>query len=410
MVGVASLYLLYEMFAPHEEQTVYIIDLAHFMIFLCCCKFFELRTNRDAALVVIISGLLVLIAAFASASPIFGVVVVIDISFGVAWLLSFQSLRDTDFVFTRRQVAWKTAGAGSPPRQAEWNRCSAASNLGATAWCFAGLAVIGSLSFIAIPRGWGRGLFGKIQGVMPASVTGFTDQIQLGDSALFQDESPVMRVHLRSPARSFKQEDYPLYLRGTTFERYDQGSWHPLRKSPRVVELASDGSMTELSVLADSVSPDRVIEQDILLERMTSGSLFSVYPPLTIASDDVKIVKIDQSDLGLHSEERPHGPVHYVVRSIERMRPGDLPWLDVPPPRRSRPSSLSLVPPEVRKFAREFFAAYGDPSDPAQRERLARRLCEHLQSGAYEYTLARGRTTHGDDPVKDFLFQNKRGH
>ncbi len=409
-VGAASVYLLYEMFWPHDEPTVYIIDLAHFMIFLACCKFLELRTHRDAALVVVISGLLVLISAFASASPIFAVVVVIDITFGLAWLLAFQGQREVDRILTSRQRAWQTAGAGAPPTQVEWSRSSAGGYAGAATWCFLGLTVIGMLLFVAIPRGWGRGLFGRIQGVIPAAVTGFSDQIQLGDTPLFEDETPVMRVRLRCSARGFKPDEYPLYLRGMTFERYDQGHWLPLRKSPRSIEIAADGSMTELSILVDTASADRIIDQDISLEHIAAGCLFSAYAPLAIASDDLKTIKLDQSDLAIQTEDRPHGVLRYVVRSLTHATPDEISKLDPPPPRRSRPSSLSTLSPEVRKFARDFFAQYGDPSEPAQRERLAKRLCEYLASGDYEYTLSRGRSPRGIDPITDFLFDHKRGH
>ncbi|HKQ50339.1 MAG TPA: DUF3488 and transglutaminase-like domain-containing protein [Phycisphaerae bacterium] len=410
MICASSLYLLYEMFWPHDEPTVYIIDLAHFMIFLACCKFFELRTHRDAALVMVISGLLILISAFASASPIFAAVVIIDISFGVAWLLAFQTLREADRVLERRRIAWRAAGAGTPPSIMEWNRWTGGGSIGATSGCFLGLAVIGMMVFVAFPRGWGRGLFGKIQGVIPNAVTGFTDQIQLGDTPLLENETPVMRVRLRSSALGFKAEDQPLYLRGLTFERYDQGRWHPLRKSPRPVELAPDGSKSELSLLANTADPDRMIDQEISLENIGSGSLFSLYPPLTMASIDIKTAKLDQSDLAIQTDERPRGPIRYQVRSLAKVLPEEIAKLDPPPPRRTRPSSLSIIAPEVRQFAREFFARFGDPSDPAQRERMAQRVREHLSSGEYEYTLSRGRGSRGVDPIKDFLFDHKRGH
>ncbi len=410
MVGIASLYLLYEMFWPHEEPTIYIIDLAHFMIFLGCCKFFELRTHRDAALVMVISALLVLISAFVTASPLFGIVVVIDITLGVAWLLAFQSQRDAEIVLERRKLDWRRAGVGPPPAEPEWNRSAVGGYVGTTVWCSAGLAVMGLLLFVAIPRGVGRGFFGRIQGVMPAAVTGFTDQIQLGETPMFEDETPVMRVRIRSTRRNFKPEDYQPYMRGMTFERYDQGGWHPLRKSPRLVETAPEGALTELSELADRASEDRIIVQEISLEHLSAGCLFSTYPPLAIATRDLKSVKIDQTDLSLQTEDHPRGGIDYTILSLAAPEKGELTKLDPLPPKRTRPGSVSLIAPEVRRFARSFFARYGDASDPKQRERLVRRACEFLTSGAYQYTLSRGRQVRGVDPIQDFLFENKRGH
>ena len=61
-------YLCYEMFAPHDEPTVYMLDLAHFMILLSTCKFFDLRANRDHAIIAVMAFLLLVIGAFVSAS------------------------------------------------------------------------------------------------------------------------------------------------------------------------------------------------------------------------------------------------------------------------------------------------------------------------------------------------------
>jgi len=92
-VLVALVFLLWEMFGPHEEPSVHIIDLAHFVALLACCKFYECTSYRDAGLITVIGFLLMAIGALVSASLLFAIVILIDLTFGLGWLIVFHTAR-----------------------------------------------------------------------------------------------------------------------------------------------------------------------------------------------------------------------------------------------------------------------------------------------------------------------------
>ena len=189
MILLAAAYLLYEMFYPQEEPTVYILDLSHFMIFLACCKFFELSSHRDYALVATISFLLLVISGFASGSPIFGLVLVLDLTLGLVWLMHFQSVRAELLIGQRRDRVMRPLGLALPVlRQTGVRR--AAFTLPAML-CAVGMLLLAGLVFLAVPRGWGRGLFVRIQGVMPTAVTAYSPEIALEDAHLREADKVV---------------------------------------------------------------------------------------------------------------------------------------------------------------------------------------------------------------------------
>lgn len=408
MILLAAAYLLYEMFYPQEEPTVYILDLSHFMIFLACCKFFELSSHRDYALVATISFLLLVISGFASGSPIFGLVLVLDLTLGLVWLMHFQSVRAELLIAQRREKGMRPLGLALPvPRQTGVRR--AAFMLPAML-CAIGMLLLAGLVFLAVPRGWGRGLFVRIQGVMPTAVTAYSPEITLEDAHLIEDDTPVMKVRFIDKDGPLNSERLVPYMRGTTFERYDRSRWFPLRRSQTLLTVASHGAPRSLARAMDLPPDAGVVTQEIWLGNLSSGYLFSMYPPLDISSKDIENIRLNEKDLSIHTDERPRSGVRYVVRTAMNLPPASRVLLDPPPENPTRPARMSVIHPDVRRFAQEFFERYGDPADPLQRRKLATNLCDYFTSGEFEYTLNRGARLQGTDAIRDFLFVRRRGH
>lgn len=410
MVGSAAIFLIYEMFFPQDEPTVYIIDLAHFMMFLGCCKFFEMKTYRDYGLVATIAFLLLIISAFASGSPLFGIVLAIDLTLGLAWVLSFQSRREATLVHARLAAAIPSAGG----RRAIHTHGEVIRRHGfiAPAMLFAIVMVIfAGLVFLAVPRGWGKGIFVRIQGVMPTSVTGYSGDITLEDGNLIEDDTPVMKVMFKQDGRVLSEGDITPYLRGRTLERYDRGRWFPSKNAGKLsIQLDDNGSAPPLTRLGNLQRSPKVLEQQVWLDNLSTGSLFTEYPPLEFVSTDISRMRLNMGDLSLQTDERPRKGVRYTIRTLKDLSADDRLILDPPPENPFRPGRLSAIHPEVRRFAREFFEQHGDADDPLQRRKLATALADHLASGEYDYTLNRATRLGGADPVRDFLFIHKRGH
>jgi transglutaminase-like putative cysteine protease len=400
-------FLLFEMFAPHEEPTVYILDLAHFMVFLSVCKFYELRTHRDIGVVVLIMFLLVIIGGFASASLLYALALVVDLTLGVAWLIAFQQARDIAAIDRRRQQALGDRGGarqnGAPSRIGVPALLRLAP---AYALLMTGIA---AMIFIAVPRGWGRNIFGGMRHIIPISATGITDQVSLHPKTIIEDQSPVMRVRFSRGGRSILDKDFKPYMRGHTYDRYHLGRW---RRTPMgvssVYHVGQADDPTPLSEAARAMPVDSMLRQEVWLDTAEDGMLFAVYPPLYFASSDVERIVQDQKDLSIQTGDQADGTARYAVFSSDELPPSLSLTMEFRPlDSRDGPSD---IPPRVARFARSFAIQYGDPSDREQHAYIAAKMAEYLSSGEFEYTLNRSMTHINSDPVTDFLFENRSGH
>jgi hypothetical protein len=409
LVMGAVAYLGYEMFLPHEAPTVHILDLSHFIIFLCCCKFFELRSYRDAALIALVALLLMIISAFVSASPLFGVALAIDATIGVGWLITFHLQRETDAVLARRRArlgALADQVKDIAPELIQWPRRR---HLRAAVTCSGVLLVLASFFFVSAPRGWGSGFLHGLPRFVGRTVTGFSGGISLSDNDIYEDDSTVMRVRYVQDGRAITDSSFSPYMRGQTFDRYFRGRWQRTASAHRDEVLA--GTKRSPSLLLDAaegLEPDQMISQEVWLESTTSGALFSLYPPLAFGSSDVMKVRLDRDDCTLLSFSPSRQQAHYVAYAMDETTPALtqrlLRW-----PGQQR-DGRSRVSRRVGNFARSFAADVGDPTDSAQFEYIAERFRDYLRSERFEYTLQRGPSKEKGDLVADFLFDNPRGH
>ncbi len=402
-------FLAYEMFAQHAQQTIYLIDLAHFMMLLCACKFFDLHGNRDMGLVALMSFLMLVISAFVSASALFAVVLVIDLTVGVGWLLAFQRRCVEDEIAARScGAAGDAEFAGASP-DADVAGSSHRSHIWTTSLSSLAMVTIAAAVFVGIPRGWGSEIFGGLQRIVGNSVTGITDQVRLNDTTIFENNSPVMRVQFFRGGTPITDEDFTAYMRGQTFDRYQSAGW---RRTPTVFPGAYPaGTLDAPRPLTRSFGlfpAEELIEQHVFLEASNSTVLFSMYPPLIFGSDSIPAVQMDRRDLVLATMEQRSGTLRYVVHSATRVPPEAARRLDRRP-RLSR-DGPSEIPPRVASFAQDFAARYGDPTDTRLHGYIARLFRDYLSSDEFEYTLDRGTSSEGVDAVEDFLFANKRGH
>jgi hypothetical protein len=201
------------------------------------------------------------------------------------------------------------------------------------------------------------------------------------------------------------------YMRGQTFDRYQGRRW---QRAPTVSRGAfGSGTLEAPQPLTNALRffpVERLIEQRVFLQGSGDATLFSLYPPMTFGSTAIEAVLQDRQDLALQALEPLVDAVRYTVHAAPAtgLPPGAVRRLEWRP--RSPRDGPSWVPPTVKAFARELAAQFGDPTDPLQHDHIARRICDTLALGEFEYTLSRGTTTGDLDPIEDFLFHNKRGH
>lgn len=411
-VLLATLFLIWEMFGPQEGPTVYILDLAHFMMFLAVCKLFELRAYRDYGLVALVALLLLVIGGFVSGSPIFALVIFVDLTVGLTWLMRFQSVYARDRLARARRIEFERAGFPAPPADATSDALDSRRPVAVpAAYCAATMILLAAAVFVCVPRGWSKGLFVKFQGVMPVSVTGYSPQITLDDQVLNQDDTAVMKVRFRRGGAPLHSEDFVPYLRGGTFERYENGHWQSARRRMRTILLDDSGASPPLTRVKTRQSVENVIRQEIDLENAPAGTLFTLYPPLDFSSTGVDQIRIRPEDLTIRIEDQGLRNLKYVVHSAPDLPADQRVLLDPPPENPRRPPRRSVIHEDVRALAAELLAPLGEPSDPLRRREVAQFICDHLsKSGEYSYTLSRNVRQRRPDAVRDFLLVHKRGH
>lgn len=406
LIFAAVGYLIFEMFYE-DETTVHIIDLSHFIIFLACCKFFELNTYRDAGLIALISFLLMVISALVSASPLFGLALLVDMTIGVGWLIAFHSHREMDGVKARRRAALAGVAESSSTALVDVKHDFRRSRLPLTAACSGMLAVIATFIFVFTPRGWEGSIFGRIRSLV--SVTGFNDVVQLTSNAIYEDDSPVMRVRFSQNRETLTDDSIQAYMRGLTFDRYYGRRWNrtPTKSSLRA-DGGSDDSLAPLFPLPHNDLSDPMIRQEVWLDSLGSGILFSMYPPLAFGSPDIDRIEMDREDHVLRTRSSSRKAAHYTVLSPAQLTP-EFARLFSQLPSGPR-DGASNIPPRILEFAREFVLQVGNPGNPDEHGYIATQIADFLKSDRFEYTLHRGGRPGNADPIQDFLFKNRRGH
>jgi len=411
-VGVLAsvVFLLYEMYGYHEDPTVHIIDIAHFMVFLNCCKFFELRTHRDAALVAMISFLLLIISAFVSASLMFGMVLAVDLSLGLVWLMSFQTQRQIDDVLARRERL-TGAPATSEAESRVWQHRSL--------WRSAGgygllLAVFGVTIFVAVPRGWGRGLFGRIQQIAPVSTTGFDDDVRLHDADILESEEPVMQVRFSRDGERIMDDAFFPYMRGATFDVYEHGRWrHTAKTREFQMPVGSLKNPDNLFGNRGAPLPVALLRQEVWLDIVQGGHLFSSFVPVLFGSPDIRAIRQNADDQTLRALGKARGEVHYIVDSAAELSPGLIQIIENRARRRAfrrEEPRHSRITPRVRDLAVQIATRIGDPTDPALQPEILDAFRNYLLSPAFTYTLEGRSLSARVDPIEDFLFETRQGH
>lgn len=404
-VAVSIGFLVWEMFGRHEEPTVHIVDLSHFIALLACIKFFECVTYRDAGLIAVISFLLMAISALVSASPLFGLVIALDLTIGVGWLMGFHAERDQYRVESRMA---KLAGSepvvvattGGARRGPAYGRAVGGTTLF--------LLVTASVIFVFLPRGLYGGIFGRMHGLVPASVTGLSDVVELNDSTVYEDPTPVFKVRFSRGGVPITAADYSAYMRARTFNRYYQGRWSgsPMLLPHSVVQ-ADPAVPVPLLEWRSPPLLRSLIKQEVWLDSMSNGSLYAIYPPVLIDAKYAKGLKVDRSDFTLEAAG-VRDLDHYAVYSLD-IHSGPIAD-EIRDESRPRREINSQIPQRVRGLAQQLVQRFGDPADPDQHAAIARGFENYLSSPPFEYTLRRRIMRSGVDPIENFLFENKRGH
>ena len=412
---------------------------------------------RDYAQLLVLSLLLMVAAAISTASLLFGLIFVAYLLMALYCCLLFHLKVETEDARAaagfpvvispalRPAPAGTAAAAGAAdgvsaePVTSAGGRGLSGSMRRLTGLIAAYALVAAVAVFLLFPRGPGAGLFGQYQWRPNRTLTGFSEQVQFGEVArITQNNDQVGTVKV---VRDGKPQPYGgmLLLRGNTNEFYSGRDNADSRRGKYQWSHAPDAREGWYDVMSDyegnvwrppgvpDDAPAGDVRQEVELSPTGTPVLFALAGANRVKLEDppgsrrLRVLQFGRSDQTLRSEENITRPVRYTVESTGRLG-------DEPPP----PHKPSVIDPAIAAFARRadvtgglaaerdqvsaarpggLAAAVRDPYVSPLDDRLATAIEGYLKRN-YGYTLDRssGVRVPGQDPMVDFLTNNKQGH
>ncbi len=385
-----------------------------FVVWLTIFKLYEERSVENEAERLILSLLLMVLAALLSIDLLFGILLVAWTGMGITVLLLFQLYHGQELVLLERRTV---VGSGD----LEPSMSKPVSGLGArrdfrrmSMLVLVAILIMSGLFFIGFPRAWTGGLARAATGRAGEAVSGHSSQVDLvGGTRINNSLLEVLSVTLENSAGDIVQLAEPLRLRGSTLDHYsggglwvpselaradwrndiEAGRWHTLQTT-REFELESDRVLTQRFDLA------------VALEDLFSISVpISIRAPVDVELEYNSYTQVLQAAGAL-------APLQYEIRAVPGQPQG------LPAPMTWNRYRNEEVATEARRLLAEAGLPTRRPRTPAEASAWNRQASEvfrqALVSGRYRYSLDLTRIGRepvgGMDPVEYFLLVDRVGH
>ena len=273
-----------------------LIDVSvRFLTILMAAKLFDLKTNRDYAVLYILTFFQLLSASASTVNISFLFVLALYILTGI-WALTIFNLKKD----------WEEKG--TPHKEMAKNILGPYFFI--TTAGLAGLSLIITLSlFFIIPR-MEVGFFSR-QTADVLKVSGFSEKVDLGELGPIKlDPTIVMRVELPD----YKAYTAPrLYFRGVSFDTYKAAQWQQTIKETMPLKKGQDGVWRAVSVEWSRIRAD-ILTQIILLEPIETNVLFAASNGIGV-SGNFKSVMADRTG-SLYLPAPSYSRIEYTAYSI----------------------------------------------------------------------------------------------
>jgi transglutaminase-like putative cysteine protease len=425
-VLLATVLVLFALLLDTGQRAV--VHLGHYVILIQLCKLFERSRNRDYAQVLIMSMVTAMTACilpnpFLSERLWFAIALGLYLTLACHTAMVLTLKRGLDAAV---EAALPTESGPLPVHRVAWNvrRDWPAKPLRrAMIPILIAMFSVGALFFLVTP--WARGPhFLMPQTQKSISVTGYSNQVQLGDAKVVQ-LSDQESLCLRATAADANLLGEPLYLRGHVLDNYERSHWfsratgryRPWKDAP------------ELDPARATKPAPGEIRQEVRMESGLQPTLFGVAPIHKAWAEGASL------EIGPHGEARlspggrvPGARVDYVVESappeVGSRATGATPSpgaaaaqasFDTEGPDVGDEPDRTTLEPQVRNLARQWCQGLlvRRSEDPNRREEIdlaiARRLADRLRAN-YSYSLDLSGCDPTADGVEDFLFHMKQGH
>lgn len=389
-----------------------------FLLLLVAQRMFHRQRAREHAQLLLLGALLMVVGAVINTDPSYPVLLVTYLGVATMGLLTNTLMAEGERLGARVMASLDREGHAR--RRALWR----------AAVVVAAVAAAGALlTFLLFPR-WGVGVL--LRGRLPGEVrSGFSDEVRLGGfGTIKSDATVVMRIRPDEPPGS----DRPTWhLRGSSFDRYEDGRWQqsreatpgPLRAAYGFRAVSDDGvprlERTPARMLlarpvpgiASTQRPAGTRRATVVLEDIGADVLFVPSDPVAVRVEPRGSFGSTPTPVGGRNHEirlsKPPGPVQYrVVWRHAEPTPAELAAVGDP----EVPAALSAylqrsagLGPEVGRLARDLTAG------TTTRHAKVEAIMAHLRG--FEYTLElrpSDRARAGADPIEGFLFDTRAGH
>ena len=359
-----------------------LIDVSvRFLTILMVAKLFDLKTNRDYAVLYILTFFQLLSASASTVNISFLFVLALYILTGI-WALTIFNLKKD----------WEEKG--TPHKEMAKNILGPYFFI--TTAGLAGLSLIITLSlFFIIPR-MEVGFFSR-QTADVLKVSGFSEKVDLGELGPIKlDPAIVMRVELPD----YKASAPRLYFRGVSFDTYNDAQWQQTIKETAPLRRGQDGVWRAVSGEWSRIGTN-ILTQIILLEPIETNVLFAASNGIGV-SGNFKSVMADRTG-SLYLPAPSYSRIEYTAYSI--LPPPSKPILPEQGYPEGVPSEYLHIPPgleRVSNLARDITVKKTTPFEKAA-------AIEEYLIKNFHYTLNPVKGS-GKNPVEDFLFYTKEGY
>ena len=368
-----------------------------FLTLLMVTKLFDLKTNRDYAILYLLTFFQLLAAAASTVNLSFLFALALYILTGI-WALTIFNLKKE----------WE--------ERSDPHKEMAKNILGPYFFIVtAGLAVLSliiTLSlFFVIPR-MGVGFFPK-QTADTLKISGFSEKIDLGELGLVKlDPAIVMRVKLHPPLPPplLKGGLGGLYFRGLSFDTYNGTQWLQTLNKMMPLQRDNSGIWRIKESKSQRVKVTEILTQTILLEAIETNVLFTAWEGVGVSGNFRNVVTDKMGAFYLPAT--PYSRIEYTAYSLLPAPQKSIVakqdyWKEVPLQYLQLPSGLE----RVSELAINITSDKKTPLDKAT-------AIEQYLKRNYRYTLnpgipdrsIRGQEGIGKNPVEDFLFFTKEGY
>lgn len=398
--------------------------LGRFVLWLSVVKLYGRKEPRDWAQLIALGGVMVMAGALQSVEFLFAALVFLYAAATLWTVLLYQLFAGRErAVALRRDQSKGVPASLVPPVQPVFGR-------GVT-WQFRGIVVTAILAsaglsavvFVIFPRDLSELARGPRFG---GRRSGFTQEVSLfQNDRITESRREVFTVAWSDSRGDSQRFPDPIYLRGSTFDRYEPetGTWQRTRaRNVRSVRAPADGSFIPLTATPVDERFQTYVET-ITMRSLATDVVFASYAPIAIASGEGRTFEIDPATLTIReiALNRVGRAWRYSIKVQPFPSEATVEALvgDSATPRRS----VSFPLPGVSAIAERVLGKVeGIPTEAEAREspearwqrnrEASRALAGWLQGPEFTYTTDLGDFTRvpDEDPIVSFLERHRFGH